>query len=186
MPLVTSVIWHSYQPLMMDDECGALGGRVGRGNPSTQTEPCHTSAFNTSATWPAPGSSCGPRFGKPVINRVRHDGASSEAVGCCDEAVIGFLISTDLHVLSTHWLPKFVLTCLRMYVFVSLYVWMYTYYVCTYECICVFICMDRPPLWSSGQSFWLQSQRSRVRFPALPDFLCNSGSGTGSTQPLWG
>ena len=38
-----------------------------------------------------------------------------------------------------------------------------------------------PPLWSSGQSFWLQIQRSRVRFPALPDFLSSSGSGTGST-----
>jgi hypothetical protein len=25
----------------------------------------------------------------------------------------------------------------------------------------------RPPLWSSGQSSWLQIQRSRVRFPAL-------------------
>ena len=36
---------------------------------------------------------------------------------------------------------------------------------------------------SSGQSFWLQIQRSRVRFPALPDFLSSSGSGTGSTQP---
>ena len=41
----------------------------------------------------------------------------------------------------------------------------------------------RPPLWSSGQSFWLHIQRSRVRFPALPDFLSSSGSGTGSTQP---
>ena len=40
-----------------------------------------------------------------------------------------------------------------------------------------------PPLWSSGQSFWLLIQRSRVRFPALPDFLSSSGSGTGSTQP---
>ena len=40
-----------------------------------------------------------------------------------------------------------------------------------------------PTLWSSGQSFWLQIQRSRVRFPALPDFLSSSGSGTGSTQP---
>ena len=29
----------------------------------------------------------------------------------------------------------------------------------------------------------LQIQRSRVRFPALPDFLSSSGSGTGSTQP---
>ena len=41
----------------------------------------------------------------------------------------------------------------------------------------------RPPLWSSGQGFWLQIQRSRVRFPALPDFLSGSGSGTGCTQP---
>ena len=41
----------------------------------------------------------------------------------------------------------------------------------------------RPPLWSSGQSFWLQIQRSRVRFPALQDFLSSSGSGAGSTQP---
>jgi hypothetical protein len=39
-------------------------------------------------------------------------------------------------------------------------------------------------LWSVGQSFWLQIQISRVRFPALPDFLRSRGSGTGSTQPL--
>jgi hypothetical protein len=43
-----------------------------------------------------------------------------------------------------------------------------------------------PPLWSSGQSSWLLTQRSRVRFPALPDFLSINGSGMGSTQPLWG
>ena len=46
-----------------------------------------------------------------------------------------------------------------------------------------------PPLWSSGQSFWLQIQRYRVRSPALPDFLSSSGSGTGSNQPRevnWG
>jgi hypothetical protein len=43
-----------------------------------------------------------------------------------------------------------------------------------------------PPLWSGGQSSWLQIQRSRVRFPALPHFvrsrgggLKSSGSGTG-------
>jgi hypothetical protein len=39
------------------------------------------------------------------------------------------------------------------------------------------------PLWSSGQSCWLQIQRSRVRFASLPDFLRSTGSGTGSTQP---
>jgi hypothetical protein len=27
-----------------------------------------------------------------------------------------------------------------------------------------------PPLWSNGQSFWLLTQGSRVRFPTLPDF----------------
>jgi hypothetical protein len=40
-------------------------------------------------------------------------------------------------------------------------------------------------VWSSSQSFWLLTQRSRVRFLALPNFLSSSGSGTGSTQPLW-
>jgi hypothetical protein len=43
---------------------------------------------------------------------------------------------------------------------------------------------ERPPLWSSSQSFWLLIQRSRVRFPALPDFLSSSGSRARSTQPL--
>jgi hypothetical protein len=49
--------------------------------------------------------------------------------------------------------------------------------------------LQGPSLWSSGQSSWLQIQRSLVRFPALPDFLRSSGSGTESTQPReynWG
>jgi hypothetical protein len=55
-------------------------------------------------------------------------------------------------------------------------------------CLCVpsfSICTAKtgPPLWSSGQSSWLQIQRSRVGFPALPDFLRCSESGTGFTQP---
>ena len=45
------------------------------------------------------------------------------------------------------------------------------------------VCHVMPPLWSSGQSFWLQIQWSLVRFQALPDFLSSSGSGNGSTQP---
>jgi hypothetical protein len=47
----------------------------------------------------------------------------------------------------------------------------------------------RPPLWSSGQSSWLQIQRFRVWFPVLPDFLRSIASGKGSTQPRednWG
>jgi hypothetical protein len=38
-------------------------------------------------------------------------------------------------------------------------------------------------LWYSGQSSWLQIQRSPVPFPALTDFLRSSGSGTGFTRP---
>jgi hypothetical protein len=45
------------------------------------------------------------------------------------------------------------------------------------------ICIVNTFLWSSGQSSWLQTQRTRVRFPALSDFLRCSGSGTGFNQP---
>jgi hypothetical protein len=37
----------------------------------------------------------------------------------------------------------------------------------------------QPPLWSSGQSSWLQIRRSQVRFPELPHFFRSSGSRTG-------
>jgi hypothetical protein len=42
----------------------------------------------------------------------------------------------------------------------------------------------RPPLWSSAQTSWLQTQSPWARLPALPHFLSSSGCGTGSTQPL--
>jgi hypothetical protein len=38
----------------------------------------------------------------------------------------------------------------------------------------------------SGQTSLLQTQGSRVRVPALQDFLSSSGSAMGSTQPLRG
>ena len=56
----------------------------------------------------------------------------------------------------------------------------FTFYLLNYQLVNV---LSGTPLWSSGQSFWLQIQRFRVRFPALPDFLSGSGSGTGCTQP---
>jgi hypothetical protein len=40
------------------------------------------------------------------------------------------------------------------------------------------------PLWSSGQTSWLQTHRSRILFLALTDLLSSNGSGTGSTQPF--
>ena len=33
----------------------------------------------------------------------------------------------------------------------------------------------RPPRWSRGQCVWLLIMRSRVRFPALPNFKCGLG-----------
>jgi len=57
------------------------------------------------------------------------------------------------------------------------------FFFCKTVSLLVLIRYRGPPLWSSRQSFWLQIQRSRVRSPALPDFLSSSGSGTGSTQP---
>jgi hypothetical protein len=40
--------------------------------------------------------------------------------------------------------------------------------------------------WDTCRSSWLQTQRFRVQFSALPHFLSSSRSGTGSTQPLGG
>jgi hypothetical protein len=40
-----------------------------------------------------------------------------------------------------------------------------------------------PPLWTNGQSSRLPIQKSRVKFPMIPDFLTRSGSETGSTRP---
>jgi hypothetical protein len=41
---------------------------------------------------------------------------------------------------------------------------------------------SRPPLWSSGESSWLENGDVRFRFSALIDFLRSSGSGTGSVH----
>jgi hypothetical protein len=59
----------------------------------------------------------------------------------------------------------------------------YSLMVCTAVRRWAYSCAKFMILWSSGQISRLQSQRSRVRVPALPDFLRSSGSGTGSTQP---
>jgi hypothetical protein len=49
--------------------------------------------------------------------------------------------------------------------------------------VCILLCLSRggPPLWSSGQSSWLQIRRFRARFPGTTKK--SSGSGMGSTQP---
>jgi hypothetical protein len=61
---------------------------------------------------------------------------------------------------------------------VLIYIYLFIYYI-----------IEGTPLWSSGQTSLRQTQRSRIRVPALPHFLSSSGSGTESTQPpedKWG
>ena len=67
--------------------------------------------------------------------------------------------------------------------YISIVIFIYTYTQITYIWNIYVYIYIWPPLWSSGQSFWLQIQRSRVRSPALPDFLSSIVSGTGSTHP---
>ena len=82
--------------------------------------------------------------------------------------------TAKLYTIQVCWqLASRIRTQLRPDIYIYIYIYIYIW----------------PPLWSSGLSFWLQIQRSRVRFPALPDFLSGSGSGTGYTQPRevnWG
>jgi hypothetical protein len=76
----------------------------------------------------------------------------------------------------------------RSVAFLAFLKWADKFDVCLFIYI-LFRKLLRPPLWSSAQSFWLQIQRSLIRFPALPDFLRSMWSGTGSTQPRennWG
>jgi hypothetical protein len=51
-----------------------------------------------------------------------------------------------------------------------------------YELNLCYVEERRPPLWSSGQSSWLQIQRSGFD-PSRYQILRDSGSGAGSTQP---
>jgi hypothetical protein len=66
---------------------------------------------------------------------------------------------------------------------VNNYIKLFIIYMLSQQLMMIIIIIIKwPPLWSSGQSSWLQTQRSRVWFPALPHFLSSSGFGTGSTQ----
>jgi hypothetical protein len=64
-----------YQPRMIDDECGAVGGmRIGKGNRSTRRKLTTLSTANP--TWPEMGSNPGRRGGKPAINRLSYGTAN--------------------------------------------------------------------------------------------------------------
>jgi hypothetical protein len=63
----------------------------------------------------------------------------------------------------------------------SLYRLHLSFVISHFHSIYCLLTTKRPPLWYSAQSSWLEIQRFRFRFPALPDFLRSSGSGTGPT-----
>jgi hypothetical protein len=54
--------------------------------------------------------------------------------------------------------------------------------------LCIFIYVKCYASLTASVVWWAEflaaNLEVRVRFPALPDFLSSSGSGTGSTQPL--
>jgi hypothetical protein len=61
-----------YQPWMIDDECGAVGGmRIGRGKRSSRRKPAPVPLCPPQIP-PDLGSNPGRRGGKPAINRLSY------------------------------------------------------------------------------------------------------------------
>jgi hypothetical protein len=89
------------------------------------------------------------------------ESANRSPLSSFSKLFIGLFLYTSLIFLFLLFIPSSLISSFRYFLFLFL------------KC--------RPPLWSSGQSFWLQIQRSWVRVLALPNFLKSSGSGTGST-----
>jgi hypothetical protein len=63
-----------YQPRMIDDECGVVGGmRIGRGNQSTREKTYPSATLSTTnPTWPDLRSNQGRRGGKPANNHLSY------------------------------------------------------------------------------------------------------------------
>jgi hypothetical protein len=69
-----------YQPWLMDDECGTVGGmRIARGIRSTQRKPAPAPLCPPqNPTLPDLGSNLGRRGGKQATNRLSYGAASSK------------------------------------------------------------------------------------------------------------
>jgi hypothetical protein len=73
----------------------------------------------------------------------------------------------------------------KLYIYIYIYIYIYTY-IHTHNFFLEYTYIW-PPLWSSGQSFWLQNRRPGFASRHYQKKI--SGSGTGSTQPReynWG
>jgi hypothetical protein len=89
----------------------------------------------------------------------------------------GAILDSFPQVLSSHLFSSFFPPILQLFS-VPPFNWVriLLFWVCMIVCllylVCIIVCLRLigPPLWSSGKSFWLLTQGSRVRFPALPDF----------------
>jgi hypothetical protein len=61
-----------YQPRMIDDDYGAVGGMIGRGNQSTRRKPAPVPLCPPQIPRPVLGSNPGLRSGKPVTNGLSY------------------------------------------------------------------------------------------------------------------
>jgi hypothetical protein len=83
-----------YQPWMMDDdEYGAVGGLIGRGNRSYTEKTCPTAAVSTTnPTWRDPCSNRDLRGGKPATNLLNYRTASVHVYKICVSCMYMYII----------------------------------------------------------------------------------------------
>jgi hypothetical protein len=79
--------------MMGYDECGAVGGKTGKSNRSTQRKPAPVPALSTTnPTYPDPNSNPGRRSSKPATNSLNYGMAeimsNMYTIDCRDLAVL--------------------------------------------------------------------------------------------------
>jgi hypothetical protein len=120
-----------------------------------------------------------------AIKRQIHRNGTSDWL---HECVVNISVVDAISELYTHVQPPSISFIFSLYY--SIFLFLTAVFVCSMSFYFLFffyvrISLLRPPLWSSGQSSWIQTQGSRARFPALPKSLNSSESGTGFTAS-WG
>jgi hypothetical protein len=104
-----------YQPRMIDDECGAVGGiRIGRGNLSSQRKPAPVPLYRPQIPYDL-GSNPGPCSGKPASKRLSYIMAFEKY----------WWPSTELHGVTSHKTVLIIATALitRNIAFLSFLQW---------------------------------------------------------------
>jgi hypothetical protein len=98
-----------YQPRMMDDDYGAVGGmRIGRGNRSTWRKPDPVPLCPPHPTWPDLGSNPGHHGGKPAINRLSYGTTNSPSLlypsrQCRERSLFQFSFHSNVYEANLHY-----------------------------------------------------------------------------------